>query len=83
MMSLVHTQIASDLSEKVENRYALTLQIAETAKKLMDTQRDKRRNDPFGAELLLSGSSLDEEKPIYQALIMKSSEVDLGDGLIG
>jgi hypothetical protein len=79
MMSM-HTDIASDLNEKVDNRYALTLEIAELAKRLLDNQRDRRKQDPFGTDF---GSSTDDEKVIYQALIMKSSEVDLGDGLIG
>lgn len=79
MMSM-HTDIASDLNEKVGNRYALTLEIAELAKRLLDNARDRRKQDPFGAEF---GSSTDDEKVIYQALIMKSSEVDLGDSLIG
>jgi uncharacterized protein YacL (UPF0231 family) len=80
MMMSMHTDIASDLNEKVDNRYALTLEIAELSKRLLDNQRDRRKMDPFGAEYV---SSTDDEKVIYQALIMKSSEVDLGDGLIG
>jgi regulator of replication initiation timing len=80
-MSFTHTSIASDLNEKVDNRYSLTLEIAELAKRLMDNQRERRKHqDPFAAEI---GNSYDDEKVIYQALIMKSSEVDLGDGLIG
>ncbi len=78
-MSVMHTNIASDLNEQVENRYELTLQIADLAKRLMDSQRERRKQDPFGSEL----SNYDDEKVIYQALIMKSSEIDLGDGLIG
>jgi hypothetical protein len=78
-MSVMHTNIASDLNEQVENRYKLVLQIAELAKRLMDSQRERRKSDPFGTEL----NSYNDEKVIYQALIMKSSEVDLGDGLIG
>jgi hypothetical protein len=78
-MSVMHTHIASDLNEQVENRYELTLQIADLAKRLMDSQRERRKQDPFNSEL----SNYDDEKVIYQALIMKSSEIDLGDGLIG
>lgn len=71
------TQIAADLNEKVENRYALVLEIADLAKRLLDDARDKRAMDPF------TTSSTSSEKVIYQALIMKSSEIDIGDGLIG
>jgi hypothetical protein len=78
MMSLTHTQIAADLAETVDNRYELTLKIAETAKRLMDSQREKRKLDPFSVD-----AGYDDEKVIYQALIMRASEVDLGDGLIG
>jgi len=71
------TQIACDLNEKVENRYALVLEIAELGKRLLDDLRDKFNQDPF------SKVSTSSEKVIYQALIMKSSEIDIGDGLIG
>lgn len=77
-MSNAHTTIAADLLEEVDNRYKLTLEIAELAKRLMDEARERRRNDPFAI-----GSDLPEERMMYQALIMKASEVDLGDGLIG
>ena len=70
------TQIASDLNEKVENRYALTLEISELAKRLLDDAREKNHQDPFSKVTTA-------EKVIYQALIMKSSEIDIGDGLIG
>ncbi len=76
-MTSTITQIACDLNEKVENRYASTLEIAELAKKLLDDSREKQYQDPFSK----AGSS--SEKVIYQALIMKSSEIDIGDGLIG
>ncbi len=69
------TQIACDLNEKVENRYALVLEIAELGKRLLEDSREKI--DPF------SKVSTTSEKVIYQALIMKSSEIDIGDGLIG
>jgi hypothetical protein len=71
------TQIACDLNEKVTNRYALVLEIAELGKRLLEDNRDKLGHDPF------SKSSTSSEKVIYQALIMKSSEIDIGDGLIG
>lgn len=71
------TQIACDLNEKVPNRYALVLEIAELGKRLLEDSRDKIGLDPF------SKSSTTSEKVIYQALIMKSSEIDIGDGLIG
>ena len=76
-MSSTITQIASDLNEKVDNRYALVLEIAETAKKLLEDAREKHGGDPF------SSNSSSPEKVIYQALIMKASEIDIGDGLIG
>lgn len=69
------TQIACDLNEKVENRYALVLEIAELGKRLLEDSREKV--DPF------SKVSTTSEKVIYQALIMKSSELEIGDGLIG
>jgi DNA-directed RNA polymerase subunit K/omega len=71
------TQITCDLNEEVENRYELVLSIAEMAKRLLDDGRERSVNDPFNT---ISPSS---EKVIYQALIMKSSEIDIGDGLIG
>jgi hypothetical protein len=76
-MSTTITQIACDLNEKVENRYALVLEIAELGKRLLEDNRDKLGHDPF------SKVSTSSEKVIYQALIMKSSEIDIGDGLIG
>ena len=76
-MTSTITQIAADLKEKVDNAYQLTLEIAELAKKLKEDQREKLLHDPFTK----SGAAADKE--IYQALIMKSSEVDIGDGLIG
>ncbi|XVJ51697.1 MAG: hypothetical protein HEQ32_06320 [Vampirovibrio sp.] len=78
-MSVMHTNIASDLNDQVDNRYELTLQIADLAKRLMDSQRERRKQDPFGTDAV----TYDDEKVIYQALVMKSSEIDLGDGLIG
>jgi hypothetical protein len=76
-MSTTITQIACDLNEKVENRYALVLEIAELGKRLLEDSREKMGHDPF------SKVSTSSEKVIYQALIMKSSEIDIGDGLIG
>ncbi len=76
-MSNTITQIACDLNEEVENRYALVLEIAELAKRLLEDAREKLNQDPF------SKVSTSSEKVIYQALIMKSSEIDIGDGLIG
>ena len=76
-MSTTITQIACDLNEKVPNRYALVLEISELAKRMLEESRDKSGHDPF------SSASVSSEKVIYQALIMKSSEIDIGDGLIG
>lgn len=71
------TQIACDLNEEVDNRYELVLSISELAKRLLDDSRERSANDPFNTQAVSS------EKVIYQALIMKSSEIDIGDGLIG
>ena len=75
-MTSTITQIACDLNEKVENRYALVLEISEIAKRLLEDTREQNSHDPFSKVST-------PEKVIYQALIMKSSEVDIGDGLIG
>jgi hypothetical protein len=80
MMSLTHTHISSDLNDSVPNRYELTLQIAETAKRLKENNRESRKRELFGSEL---GSQYYDDKVIYQSLVMKASEIDLGDGLIG
>ncbi len=77
-MSSTITQIACDLNEEVENRYFLVLQIAELAKRLLEDAKEKQHNDPFS-----SIGSTSSEKVIYQALIMKGSEIDIGNGLIG
>ena len=76
-MTSTITQIACDLNEKVDNRYALVLEISELAKRLLEDAREQGGHDPF------SKVSTSSEKVIYQALIMKSSEIDIGDGLIG
>lgn len=76
-MATTITQIACDLNESVKNRYALVLEIADLAKRLLEETRDKMGMDPF------SKMTTSSEKVIYQALIMKSSEIDIGDGLIG
>lgn len=77
-MSSTITQIASDLNEKVDNKYALVLEISELAKRLLEDARSKGEDELFGG-----GGSTSLEKVIYQALIMKASEIDVGDGLIG
>jgi hypothetical protein len=76
-MSSTITQIASDLNEKVDNKYALVLEIADLAKRLLEDARNKGDEEMFG------GGNTSLEKVIYQALIMKASEIDIGDGLIG
>jgi hypothetical protein len=78
-MSTSITQIACDLNESVKNRYALVLEISEIAKRLLEDTRERGGSEPF------SKMSTSSEKVIYQALIMKSSEIDMGDGhgLIG
>ena len=78
MMSSTITQIAADLIEEVDNRYALVLEISEIAKRLLEDIRQNRNGDPFSSE-----TASITEKVIYQALIMKASEIDIGDGLIG
>jgi hypothetical protein len=77
-MSSTITQIASDLNEKVDNKYALVLQIADLAKRLLEDARNKVEDEMFGS---VNNTSL--EKVIYQALIMKASEIDVDNGLIG
>lgn len=72
-------QIAADLCEHVENRYQIVLQIAKLAKRLLDEQREARHNDPFQT----TPTHHQPEKVIYQALIIKASEMDLGNELIG
>jgi hypothetical protein len=46
-MSIAHITVAADLLGEVENRYKLTLDVAELAKRLLDEARERRRNDPF------------------------------------
>jgi len=76
-MSSTITQIACDLNEEVENRYNLVLDVAEMAKRLLEDAREKVGTDPF------SSVNTSPEKVIYQALIMKASEIDIDNGLIG
>ncbi|MGE0200036.1 MAG: hypothetical protein AB7P76_03600 [Candidatus Melainabacteria bacterium] len=76
-MTSTITELACDLNEKVENKYALVLEISELAKRLLDDNRIKQLQDPF------SKVTTSTEKVINQALYMKSSEIDIGDGLIG
>ena len=82
-MTSTITQVVSDLNDKVENRYSLVLEIADLAKRLLDEARHKDE------EYVSGGSSFGQsetslEKAIYQALIMKASEIDVGDeALIG
>lgn len=73
------TQMACDLNEKVDNKYELVLNISDLAKRLLDDARFKNAEEAFAGNV--GGTSL--EKVIYQALIMKASEIDIGDGLIG
>jgi hypothetical protein len=73
------TQIASDLIENVENKYALILEVAEIAKRLLEEQRIQAEDDYFGTTYV--GTSV--EKVIYQSLMMKASEEDVDNGLIG
>ncbi|MBK8190564.1 MAG: hypothetical protein IPK79_08975 [Vampirovibrionales bacterium] len=76
-MTSTITQIACDLNEKVDNCYQLVLEISEVAKRLLEDAKEKMHDDPF------SSVSSSPEKVIYQALIMKASEIDIGNGLIG
>ena len=79
-MSSTITQIVSDLNDTVDNRYSLVLEIADLGKRLLDEARHKTEQEGYSFG---SGSDRSLEKAIYQALIMKASEVDMGDGLIG
>lgn len=76
-MSSTIIEIACDLNEEVENRYEFVLDVAETAKRLRDEARELNSDDPFAP------SSVSSDKVIYQSIIMKASEIDVGDGLIG
>ncbi len=78
-MSSTITQIACDLNEEVDNKYALVLEVSDLAKRLLEDARHKGDEEMFGG----SGGNTSLEKVIYQALIMKASEIDIGDGLIG
>lgn len=71
------TQLACEIVEACDNRYKVVLEVADIAKHLLDDQREKRQMDPFAVQ------NTTTEKVIYQALIMKSSEVGSGNGLIG
>jgi len=78
-MNNPHTQLASDLLDATENKYQLTLEVSVTGKRLMESLRQKKKDDPFAIE-----SYDNDDKVIYQALIIEASKVDdLGDGLIG
>ncbi len=70
-------EIACDLNEQVDNRFQLVLEVSETAKRLRDEAREHSMDDPFAPV------SVSTDKVIYQSIIMKASEIDLGDGLIG
>lgn len=76
-MSSTIVEIACDLNEEVENRYQLVLDVADTAKRLREEAREHSMDDPF------SPVNISTDKVIYQSIIMKASEIDLGDGLIG
>ncbi|MBX2859748.1 MAG: hypothetical protein KTR14_00815 [Vampirovibrio sp.] len=77
-MNSTITQIASDLNERVDNRYQLVLEVSELAKRLLEEAAEKQSAMAFSGS-----SSTSAEKVIYQALIMKASEIDIGNGLIG
>lgn len=78
-MNNPHTQLASDLLDATANKYQLTLDVSITGKRLMETLRQKKKDDPFALETYDS-----DDKVIYQALIIEASKIDdLGDGLIG
>lgn len=74
------TQIASDLNEQVDNKYALVLEIADLAKRLLDDARSQS-DDYLGMSSTIGFGSngTSTEKVIYQALVMKASEIDIGD----
>jgi hypothetical protein len=79
-MTSTITEIASNLNEQFENRYELVLVISEQAKRLLDEARNKNEASAFYSPQSASSS----EKVIYQALIMKSSEIGMDDDqLIG
>jgi hypothetical protein len=79
-MTSTMTQTASDLNEDAENRYALVLEIAETAKRLLEESKEKGINDLFSP----SSSNTSMDNVIYQALLVILSQKELGDNhLIG
>ena len=80
-MSSTITTIVSDLNDSIDNRYFLVLEVADMAKRLLDETRAKGQTEYVSGSMGSSESSL--EKAIYQALIMKASEIDMGEGLIG
>ncbi|MCA9798411.1 MAG: hypothetical protein KC476_04115 [Cyanobacteria bacterium HKST-UBA06] len=79
------TQIASDLNEKVDNKYALVLEIADLAKRLLEDARQQA--DDYlgmgGGSAIIGGSGTSSDTVIYQSLVMKASEIDIDDNLIG
>jgi hypothetical protein len=80
VMTSTITEIASNLNETFTNRYELVLTIAELAKKLLDEARTEQEAAAFYNPNTVSSS----EKVIYQALVMKASEIGLDDNqLIG
>ncbi|MEB3206320.1 MAG: hypothetical protein VKK59_03095 [Vampirovibrionales bacterium] len=80
-MSSNMIDLALDLKDnpEVHNQYELVLQVAELAKGLLEEERQRRGFDPF-AEAVTGPTT---EKVIHQALIMKASELDLSNELIG
>lgn len=74
---------ALDLNEHSENRYELVYQISDTAKKLIDEQLQKSRQEEFGYETEPTfNSSIKKEKPVQHAIMVKASEAD-DSGLVG
>jgi DNA-binding IclR family transcriptional regulator len=77
-VSQTHIMLAADLLEKTSNRYELTLEVAQMAKRFLDESRERRRDDPF---LLTSHP---EEKVMHLAIYTKSNQQhDIGNDLIG
>jgi hypothetical protein len=79
-MTSTITEIASNLNEQFTNRYELVLVISDLAKKLLDEARSEQEASAFYNPQGVTSS----EKVIYQALVMKASEIGLDDDqLIG
>ena len=76
-------RVAQNLSDKTENKYELVYKIANLAKKLVEEEAHKTRQEEFGYETEITyDSSIKKEKPVQHAIMVKASETD-DSGLVG